>query len=202
MNPNKFRGWCSADCGNAIKKRAKKYCSLSCLHRTQKKPRGQCLSGCGRQVKLARSHYCSYRCMHAHRHAVKAQTFITQGGVSGHVPLHFLARVLRDFYGERCMKCGWAQRHEKTGKVPVEIEHIDGNWRNNRLTNLTLLCPNCHALTPTFRGLNRGRGRALRLGGRANPKKLHVAKPVVARSAPTRKVCNPALMQLPLMLPT
>jgi hypothetical protein len=32
-----------------------------------------------------------------------------------------------------------------------------------------LLCPNCHALTLTYRGLNRGHGRALRLGGRQNP---------------------------------
>jgi hypothetical protein len=48
----------------------------------------------------------------------------------------------------------------------VEVEHIDGNWRNNLPENLTLLCPNCHALTPTFRGLNRGHGRPGR--GRAH----------------------------------
>jgi hypothetical protein len=53
--------------------------------------------------------------------------------------------------------------------VPVEVEHIDGDWRNNRVENLKLLCPNCHALTATFRALNRGRGRAKRLGGRENP---------------------------------
>ena len=59
----------------------------------------------------------------------------------------------RSYYGERCLKCGWSRRHPKTGKVPIEVEHIDGNWQNSRLTNLTLLCPNCHALTPTFRAL-------------------------------------------------
>ncbi len=46
-----------------------------------------------------------------------------------------------------------------TGRIPVEIEHIDGDWTNNLPSNLTLLCPNCHSLTPTYRALNRGRGR-------------------------------------------
>ena len=72
-------------------------------------------------------------------------------------------------FGEQCSRCGWAERHPKTGKVPVEVEHIDGNFANNVLTNLVLLCPNCHSLTDTYRGLNRGKGRAERLGGRQNP---------------------------------
>ncbi len=39
--------------------------------------------------------------------------------------------------------------------VPLELDHIDGNHQNNTLDNLRLLCPNCHALTPTFRGKNK-----------------------------------------------
>jgi len=81
----------------------------------------------------------------------------------------FLRRYLVWKIGEKCSHCGWCERHPKTGRVPVEVEHIDGNWKNNAAENLTLLCPNCHSLTPTFRGLNRGRGREKRLGGRSNP---------------------------------
>ncbi|HXO16998.1 MAG TPA: HNH endonuclease signature motif containing protein [Candidatus Dormibacteraeota bacterium] len=128
-----------------------------------------CLNGCGRKLQKNAKRYCSFKCEHAHRHACRARAFILQGGVKGHVPLHFLGRVLREFYGECCVQCGWAERHKNTGRVPVEVEHIDGDWRNNRLENLILLCPNCHALTPTFRGLNRGKGRAHRRGGRENP---------------------------------
>jgi HNH endonuclease len=36
--------------------------------------------------------------------------------------------------------------------IPLELDHIDGNNQNNRLDNLRLLCPNCHSLTPTYRG--------------------------------------------------
>ncbi|MGC0340407.1 HNH endonuclease signature motif containing protein [Streptomyces sp. SLBN-8D4] len=42
--------------------------------------------------------------------------------------------------------------------LPLEVDHIDGNWRNNRVENLRMLCPNCHSTTDSYRG--RGKGRA------------------------------------------
>lgn len=42
--------------------------------------------------------------------------------------------------------------------MPLEVEHIDGDSTNNKEYNLTLLCPNCHSLTKTYRGLNKGNG--------------------------------------------
>jgi len=71
--------------------------------------------------------------------------------------------------GEKCSRCEWNEVHPLTGRVPIEVEHIDGDWQNNHPSNLTLLCPNCHSLTATYRGLNRGKGRATRRGGRDNP---------------------------------
>lgn len=38
--------------------------------------------------------------------------------------------------------------------IPLELDHIDGDNTNNKLANLRLLCPNCHSLTPTYRGRN------------------------------------------------
>jgi len=31
----------------------------------------------------------------------------------------------------------------------LDIDHIDGNWRNCTLENLRFLCPNCHSQTPS-----------------------------------------------------
>lgn len=53
-----------------------------------------------------------------------------------------------------CELCGWAQR-SPDGRVPVELDHINGDRNDNRLENLRVLCPNCHSLQTTHRGLNK-----------------------------------------------
>jgi Zn finger protein HypA/HybF involved in hydrogenase expression len=53
----------------------------------------------------------------------------------------------------RCECCG---NDEWLGQpIPLELHHIDGDNTNNELENLQILCPNCHAMTTTYRGLNR-----------------------------------------------
>lgn len=42
--------------------------------------------------------------------------------------------------------------------IPLECDHIDGDRTNNNLENLKILCCNCHALTPTWRGRGRKKG--------------------------------------------
>ena len=53
---------------------------------------------------------------------------------------------------ERGHKCECCKLSEWLGKIiPLELEHTDGNRKNNTRENLKLLCPNCHAQTPTWR---------------------------------------------------
>lgn len=40
-------------------------------------------------------------------------------------------------------------------QIPLEIDHVDGDHTNNLRDNLEALCPNCHALTDTWRGRNK-----------------------------------------------
>ena len=70
----------------------------------------------------------------------------------------FIKRYLLNKFENKCCKCGWNEVHPITKKVPLHIDHIDGNFTNNRPENVTLLCPNCHSLTPTFGALNIGNG--------------------------------------------
>lgn len=52
----------------------------------------------------------------------------------------------------QCEKCGLT---EWLGNpIPLELHHKDGNRDNNVLENYQLLCPNCHALTDSYRGKN------------------------------------------------
>lgn len=71
-------------------------------------------------------------------------------------------RYLLQKYSNECSLCGWCEINPTTGKIPLEIDHIDGNSENNLESNLRLLCPNCHSLTPTYKNLNRGKGRKWR----------------------------------------
>lgn len=54
---------------------------------------------------------------------------------------------------ERCKLSEWQGL-----PIPLELHHKNGNNRDNRLENIVLLCPNCHALTESYRGKNKRQG--------------------------------------------
>lgn len=76
-----------------------------------------------------------------------------------------IRRYMLDLAGHKCTSptCstpgGWTGINPVSGKTTLTIDHADGDATNNKFENLRVLCPNCHSLTPTFGGLNKGSGR-------------------------------------------
>lgn len=60
-----------------------------------------------------------------------------------------LKEVVKAHFCESCGLAMWLSR-----PIPLELPHIDGNRYNNKLDNLRLLRPNCHALTDNYRAKN------------------------------------------------
>ena len=151
---------CSS-CGKQTKN--DKFCSRSCSARVTnvtypKRTRVWMTCRCGRQC---RRRYCSQVCQQEDRYE-KYVTAWLAGDESGTTPTGWMSdyvrRWIRETYGDKCSRCGWAELHPVTGVIPVQVDHIDGNGSHNRPENLRLLCPNCHSLTPNYMNLNRGNG--------------------------------------------
>jgi hypothetical protein len=71
----------------------------------------------------------------------------TYGGTGNH------KKYLIGERGHKCESCNLSAWLNKP--ITLELDHIDGDTRNNVKDNLKLLCPNCHSMTSTWRGRNK-----------------------------------------------
>lgn len=73
-------------------------------------------------------------------------------------PATFVKSYLMRTRGDRCEVCGFCEK-APDGRSIIQMDHIDGNYLNNSIENLRLLCPNHHAMTETYGSRNRNKGR-------------------------------------------
>jgi hypothetical protein len=69
---------------------------------------------------------------------------------SNHLRQRLIKEGLKEHRCECCKNTEWLGQ-----LIPLELEHVNGVHSDNRIGNLKLLCPNCHAQTSTYRGKNK-----------------------------------------------
>jgi hypothetical protein len=69
-----------------------------------------------------------------------------------HLKLRLLAEGLKENVCERCGLTEWIGQ-----PLNMQLHHLNGNGKDNRLENISFLCPNCHAQTVNWGGRNAGR---------------------------------------------
>lgn len=144
-------------CGNPhdYEKRNNKFCSISCAttfnNLLKIKKEYKCLM-CNSILDGKSKKYCNTICQMQYQmqHAIVNKTASTKT----------LKRFLIQEHGNKCWTCGITEWNKK--EIVMDLEHIDGNSENNELKNLSLICPNCHSQTSTYKGANKGNGRHYR----------------------------------------
>lgn len=176
---NKKKKYC-LNCGKELHGDQKKFCSSSCSATYNNKKRGtkdtkqkahvtkgkpvyqKVCERCGVEFTTNNKdkRYCSENCR---ANSIKEETVKSwlngknhSSGVNNKLP-ESIRTYLYERAGYRCEICGFSGYNIKTGKTILQIHHIDGNSENTRSENLQVLCPNCHAMTDNYMGLNKGK---------------------------------------------
>ncbi len=72
-----------------------------------------------------------------------------KGTNRAHLKRRLLAAGLKENRCERCGITDW-----RGEPLNMALHHVNGDGKDNRLENISLLCPNCHAQTPNYGGKN------------------------------------------------
>lgn len=116
-----------------------------------------CLN-CGKVLSNRQTKYCSNICQadYQYKQYINRWKSGEETGLSGEYGIsQHIRRYLMDKYSCKCQLCGWGETNPYTNTVPLEIHHINGDYKNNNEDNLQLICPNCHSLTETYKSHNK-----------------------------------------------
>lgn len=139
----------------------------------EKSKQKECTNCKNQFTKKNQMKFCSPKCQAEYQHNKYIDDWLNNkvsGGSGEGAVSSFVRKWLFQRANGKCegklddgSRCGWSRVHSVTKRIPLTVNHKDGNSENHRPENLELFCPSCHALTPNFGSLNTGNGRKRRL---------------------------------------
>jgi hypothetical protein len=135
--------------------RVQKFCSRRCAAiynnalRSNKHPKHYC-NKCGKLLNCRTMGNHCIKCASI----VKTESRIANGEIIG---ANTIRKYLIKIRGKKCEECKLEMWYG--APIPLDNHHINGDYKDNRIENLKLLCPNCHSITKNYKGKNRGNGR-------------------------------------------
>ena len=104
--------------------------------------------------------YCDNKCQKDYESKERVRQWLEEGKDWTLGIPKWVHRTLGELRGYSCEVCGISEHNGKP--LVLECDHIDGDHTNNVITNLRLICPNCHSQTETYKNKNAGNGRTHR----------------------------------------
>lgn len=111
---------------------------------------------CGQKITNNNQKFCCREHCSQYRTQQKIKDWLNgvDEGWTGTGIKSFVRKYLLERANYKCELCGWGEKNPYSGLIPLEIHHKDGNYKNNKLDNVQVLCPNCHSLTDTYKSMN------------------------------------------------
>ncbi len=154
-----FRKFCSSSCSATHNNKTRVLTKRWTIKKARKERK--CVQ-CGILITTRAKTFCGTQCSADHRNDAKVSLWLedwTTGSCKNGVTKQFVKRYVKEQANHQCQICSQSDTHN--GKpLTLQIDHIDGDWRNNKAENLRVVCPNCHTQTENYGSKNKsGNGR-------------------------------------------
>lgn len=110
-----------------------------------------------KQFNLDTSHFNKNKMIKPEKYIFELSEILVKGSYYTNITSLKNRLIKEGYFESKCANCN-RSTYNINGTIidmPLQLHHIDGDRKNNQISNLILLCPICHSLTKNYRGKNK-----------------------------------------------